>query len=57
MVQAIKNSSELMKNRLSRRGYKMEEGKNVLQKRNSDLIYLKQESCSQCNIRGLKRFY
>ncbi len=55
MLQA-KKATELMKNRLRRRGYNLEESCNVMQKQKGNLLYLKRGSLQQSNVKELKRF-
>lgn len=45
-----------MQNRLSRRGYNLEECRDLLEKRKGNLLYLKKRTFRQSNIKDINRF-
>jgi hypothetical protein len=56
LVKVIKSPTELMQHRLARRGYGMEESKDLMQKRKGSPIYLKQRNLRESNVKDVKRF-
>lgn len=53
----VKDPVELMKTRLSRRGYNMEDSEDLLKNRKGDLMYLRKRALRQSNIKDVvKRF-
>lgn len=56
MVNIVNNPVDLMKNRLARRGYNMEESKELLKNRKGNLMYVKKRAFRKSNVKDLKRF-
>ncbi len=56
MVKVIKSPAELLKHRLARRGYGMEECKDLMPKRKGSPIFLKQKNLRESNVKDVKRF-
>ncbi len=56
MVKVIKSSAELMQHRLARRGYGIEESKDLMQKRKGSPIFLKYKTLRESNVKDFKRF-
>ena len=57
MVKVIKSPAELIQHRLARRGYGMEESKDLIQKkRKGSPIFLKQKNLRESNVKDVKRF-
>lgn len=55
-MNVIKSPVEQMKNRLIRRGYNVEESRDLLEKRKGNLLYVKKRSFRESNVKDLKRF-
>ncbi len=56
MVKVIKSPIELMQHRLARRGYGIEESKDLIQKRKGSPIFLQQKNLRESNVKDVKRF-
>ena len=56
MVNIVKQPADILKTRLARRGYSMEESKELLKNRKGDLIYLRKRGSRKSNVKDLKQY-
>lgn len=56
MLTILREPEKILKSRFNRRGFSLEECKNILQSKKGDVTFLKQRSLFKSNIKDLGNF-